>query len=79
MSVKIYNSAIPNKWLVSEGRDMLGSGGRIIGQFDSLKDAKKRAKQRKEVVGDKEAVFIEKLLFVASIENNSKKKMEKLV
>jgi len=64
--IKVYPSAIYNKWLVSEGRDVFGSGGRIVGQFDSLKDAKKRAMERKEVVGDKQAVFIEKLLYVAS-------------
>ena len=64
--IKINPSAIYDKWLVSEGRDMFGGGGRIVGQFDSLKDAKKRAIQRKEVIGNREAIFIEKLLYVAS-------------
>lgn len=64
--VRIYKTAIFNKWLVSEGRNMFGEEGRIVGQFDSLKDAEKRAKQRKEIVGDKKAIFIEKHLYVAS-------------
>ena len=64
--IKINKSAIFNKWIVSESRDMFGGGGRIVGQFDLLKEAKKRAIERKEIVGNREAVFIEKLLYVAS-------------
>lgn len=63
---KVYKSAIFDKWIVREGVNVFGEGGRIIGQFDSLPKAEKRAIERKEIVGDKKQVVIDKSLYVVS-------------
>ena len=66
--ITIEKSPISKMWLVSEGGDVFGGSGRIVGQFKSLKEAKKRAKERKEIVGYKEPITINKILYYARLE-----------
>jgi len=57
---KAWNSYL---WFVIE-EDNEGHE-RTVGSFEELKDAKRRALERKEIMGDKRNVTIEKVLYYA--------------
>lgn len=64
--VRILKSMIARKWLVVEGADPFAGGGRVVCQCDSFKEASALARRRKDIVGNRESVIINKCLYVAS-------------